>query len=221
MKNRALLKKGRSTFLDREREHRLAEWVKDCASKGDPRTKDELLYTASELSKNVSGKPDLFKGKSPSKFWLTGFLLRHPTVTFRKSQLVTRASANVTAEDILKYHASVKDFLISNNFDKLPPSSFGNCDETGVELNPQPRKVLAAVGSKNVYQVESAKSKESVTVTYTILASGQLLEPQVIFKDSLSCMMDIARACGGKYIFLKKVSTHGAVFFTKCNFPEN
>ena len=77
------------------------------------------------------------------------------------------------------------------------PSRVFNADETGFELNPQPKKVLARRGTKNVYNVESSNPKESITVTYNIRASGEMVPPMLTFKDSTSNLLEIALKMNG------------------------
>lgn len=73
----------------------------------------------------------------------------------------------------------------------------GNADETGIDYNPVPDKVLVKKGSKNVYWVETAKPKERLSIRYTYTASGLMLTPQLILRESISNIVDISYACGG------------------------
>jgi helix-turn-helix, Psq domain len=40
---------GRKTLLDPKTEEKLADWIIECAKRGDPRTKEEVIVAASEL----------------------------------------------------------------------------------------------------------------------------------------------------------------------------
>ena len=107
-------------------------------------------------------------------------MTRHPEVSVRKPQSITCASAIVSREDIINFIENTAKYFEEHNLMHVldDPNAFGNGDETAYEVNAAPRKVLAMKGSKNVYRVESGRSKESFTVFHTILASGIALRPQ-------------------------------------------
>lgn len=199
LKNVNLKKTGRSPKLSGETEEELAEWLIACAEIGDPKTTDELLSAASELAQLSPDDQKHFKNALPSRSWITAFLKRNPKVSFRTPSTVSRASANVSSNDIVNYIQEVHNYLEKKGLLHLrdDPSAWGNSDETGIDLNPLPRAVLAAKGGKNVYRVETAKPKERVSVMYTFVASGEMLTPQLILKESASTIADVAFACGG------------------------
>lgn len=55
-----------------------------------------------------------------------------------------------------------------------------NGDETSFFLNPKTKAVLAARGSRNVYEVEHASSHTNVTVMFSFSADGSTVPPMVI-----------------------------------------
>lgn len=205
---------GRKTVLDAETESLIADWVIQYAEMGDPRTREDLNEAAAELSKlNKDPKQrfDTIDGK-PTKRWTEGFLKRHPQLSLRTPESISRASANVSEQDIRRFFHHFSSWLEKQSFNHLKelPANWINSDETGFPLNPVPSKVLAQKGAKNVYRVEPSKPKERVTVTYTLGADGHCYQPQLIFKKSLSCITDIAFALGGKYFILN------CLFFDFC-----
>ena len=109
-----------------------------------------------------------FKNETPSAKWFKGFLRRNPNISFRTSSTLSKASANVSADDIVNYTVGIRSYL--ERIDKIhlldDPTAWGNSNETGIDLKPVPRTVFAAKGGKNVYCVETAKSKERVSVMY-------------------------------------------------------
>lgn len=193
---------GKSTLLSHEIECEIVQWIKDCAKMGDPRTKEDVLRAAAELSMLSEDESKHFKNVLPSSRWMSGFLKRHPDVSFRTPSSVTRAAANVTKEDIVKFIVDLRHYIEENYPSVLDdPMAWGNSDETNFELNPVPSNVLAKKGAKNVYRVETAKPKENISVLYTFLASGVALNPQLILKkvESERTIQDMAFAAGGKY----------------------
>lgn len=190
--------RGNKPLLDSHSESLIASWLIECAAKGDPRTTDEALAAATEMCK-VSKKS--LKNNLLSKSWFAGFMKRNPNISFRTPQSVTRASGNVSEQDIRRFFTMFHTWLVKMNFLHLTldPSRWLNSDETGFDLNPRPRKVLAAKGAKNVYMVETSKPKERISVMYTFGADGESYRPQLIFKKSLSKIPAIASALCGEY----------------------
>jgi hypothetical protein len=195
-------KPGRTTVLDSEIENKLAEWIILNARMGQPREKNEVTDAARDLSlKNVDplkrfGTAD---GR-PSDKWYKKFLLRHPRISIRTPQSVTRSSANVSEEDIRRFFSKFQSFLEEEGLSHcmLDPSRILNSDEKGFDLNPKPSKVLAERGAQNVFKVESAKPKQRVSVMYTFAANGISYRPQIILKSGLRKTPDVAYALGSK-----------------------
>jgi hypothetical protein len=190
---------GGIPVLSVEKENLLTEWLIKCSEIGDPRTRDELLSAAGNFVDENNQK--IFKNGTPTSSWLQGFMKRNPTVAFRTPSAVSRASANVSPAEIVGFIDGVKTYLEKKNLLHLldNPSAWGNSDETGIDLNPAPTKVLAAKGGRNVYRVETSKPKARVTVLYTFTAHGKMLTPQMIVNESTNTIADIAFACGGEY----------------------
>lgn len=61
-----------------------------------------------------------------------------------------------------------------------PTRSF-NCDETFVLIFPVKKKVLATMGTKDVYFVHKTSAKSGVLVLSTISASGMIFPPIVVY----------------------------------------
>lgn len=190
--------RGNKPLLDSQTESLIASWLIECAEKGDPRTIDEALTAATEMCK-LSKKN--IKNDLLSKNWFVGFMKRNPKISFRTPQAVTRASGNVSEQDIRRFFKMFQTWLVKMDFLHLTtdPSRWLNSDETGFDLNPRPRKVLAGKGAKNVYLVETSKPKERISVMYTFGADGESYRPQLIFKKSLSKIPAIASALCGEY----------------------
>ncbi|CAK1603224.1 unnamed protein product [Parnassius mnemosyne] len=58
-----------------------------------------------------------------------------------------------------------------------------NGDETNILLCPKTGVVFAPKGYKNVYEVNSAPAKTSLTVMFTFCGDGHLTPPMVIFPN--------------------------------------
>lgn len=140
---------------------------------GDPRTKHQLMVAAAECGNLIHSIGNGFKAGVLSLQWVDSFMQRHPTVSFRTPESITRDSANESQNNIINFIENtgeqLKEFL-KENFEPLlrDPTAWGNSDETNFELNPVPSKVLTKKGGKNVYRVESAKPKEKISVMHTL-----------------------------------------------------
>ena len=55
-----------------------------------------------------------------------------------------------------------------------------NCDESGIQLDNTPHKVLAIKGAKHVYS-QSMGTREHITVHACSCANGTMLPPMIIF----------------------------------------
>ncbi|XP_070500748.1 uncharacterized protein [Chironomus tepperi] len=197
--SQAKYKKGVECVLTKDEEKEITEWLIQCSNFGDPRTKDELVTIAAEIRQLRSDTSSpMFRNGKPTAKWVEGFLKRHPQITFRTPESISRAAANVSEQGIRKFFQSLYQFILDNNcLDVLDRSNaWLNIDETSFQFNPPIKRVLAMKGSKNVYKVDSSKAKENLTVTYCFVADGTMRETQIILKNSFSRLQDFAYACG-------------------------
>ena len=170
---------GRKPLLSTTEENIIVNWVLECARKGSPRTRQEVIEAANViLAKNhPDEKQNLGEG------WILRFLGRHKNLSIRTPEKVTSASATVAEQDIRKWFLQIKTYLTEENLlDVLKyPDRLFNADETFVELDPPAKSVVAPKGSCNVYQVEKSAPKEGVTVLFNISASGVMVPPMIVY----------------------------------------
>ena len=198
---------GAKPVISAESERKIADWVIECAKKGDPRTKDDVLRAAIEFDKFENDHPR-FSENGPSKIWFKGFMERHPDVSFRVPEQLGKASAIVCEEDVDRFFGKFYSWLESENLLHLldRADAFINLDETSFELNVIPKRVLAKKGSKTVYNVNNTKQHDNVTVTFSFNAAGEILMPQVIFKTSFTGLQEVcysAGLTGTKFFFVQ------------------
>ena len=91
-------------------------------------------------------------------------LSRDKDVSMRTSESLERA--NVSESNIKNWFDNVEKYLKDDGHLKIlkDPTRIFNADENGFQLYPQPKKVLAKRGAKNIYNVEASNPKEIVTV---------------------------------------------------------
>nr|CAI5854571.1 unnamed protein product [Callosobruchus analis] len=61
------------------------------------------------------------------------------------------------------------------------PSRVFNADESGFQLCPKTKKVLAPRGAKNIYEVDVGQAKASITVLFTFAAAGNITPPMIVY----------------------------------------
>lgn len=193
--------KGASTVLTKEQEDELADWILLHADFGDPRTKQDIVIAAAEISQLDSSNK--FKNGIPSSGWMEGFLNRHPLCRERTPQSISKASAINTKDDfaglwrnIYNYFEKIGQLGLLNN-----PELWWNADETCFEKDKIPKKVIARRGAKRVSRREMGPPKANTTVTYAFSAAGDYVEPLITLKDSNSSVAEIAFALGCKTNF--------------------
>lgn len=88
----------------------------------------------------------------------------------------------MSESDIRGWFAQVASYLEERNLQRIlqDPSRVYNGDETSFFLHPKTKAVLAARGSRNVYEVEHASSHMNITVMFSFAADGSVVPPDVI-----------------------------------------
>ncbi|KAI4466272.1 homeobox-like domain superfamily [Holotrichia oblita] len=172
---------GPNPILSSDEEKILVNWIFENHKRGVPRRKDDVQESVKEfLDQRPRENP--FVNNCPGETWYRAFLRRNPEVTERTSEAVTAASANVSESNIKKWFAEIEDYLTSKGFREIldDPTRVMNADETCFHLCPKNNKVLAPRGARNVYEVEHAFSKATLTVMFTFTASGQVTPPMIV-----------------------------------------
>ncbi|KAG5675309.1 hypothetical protein PVAND_005220 [Polypedilum vanderplanki] len=190
-------KKGAPQIISDESEKKIAAWIVDCAAKGDPRSKAEVLNAAKQFDA-YENKPPRFNKNGPSKKWFKGFMERHDNIVFRKPESIGKASATVCIKDIQNFFEQVLSWLKNNGLEYLLSRSDAiyNLDETCFSLNAHPDRVLAKRGTKSVYTVNAAGVHENITCTFCFSASGETLRTQIIYNKSFSHLNDVCYTAG-------------------------
>ena len=103
------------------------------------------------------------RGPSLSDGWWIKFLQRHPNLRLRSGDSTAgmRMEA-VNADNLRAYYAPLRNIYDEHGFDDHPERVY-NMDETGVQLEPHPPKVIAAKGKKKVRYCTSGQ-KSQITV---------------------------------------------------------
>ncbi len=85
------------------------------------------------------------------------------------------------------------------------PTRSYNCDETLVLISPGKKKVLATMGTKDVYLAHKSSAKSGVSVLAIISASGLILPPFVVYPyERIQPWMDKDKMPPGLQTFITK-----------------
>ena len=140
------------------------------------RTRDQLTIIVKTIL-DQDGRSNPFKDNRPGKFWIKGFMKRHPNLTVRKSQtLGVNRALSCTPLVLDKWFREFKAFLKEHNILDFP-SRIYNCDESGFPLS---ARVGKPVGCRSVNKVTSG-NKQQITTLACYNAAGDIVPPFHVF----------------------------------------
>ena len=96
---------------------------------GVPLSINEMLNLAKTYASSLN-KDRLFPSGTPSYDWLRSFLKRHSTLVLKKSSLLTKKRAGITAEQVNQWFRLLSSVIEDNHLASRPAQIF-NADETG------------------------------------------------------------------------------------------
>ncbi|XP_062559413.1 uncharacterized protein LOC134224151 [Armigeres subalbatus] len=206
-KLQTVFRPGPTTVLTQDEETELEEWVYDMQSRGFPVTKEMLLSNV-KIFLDANPREHKFPQNMPGRTWVKLYLKRHPKMSLRTPEFVTKASATVSLSDIHSWYDKVELFLTKEGFMEIlqDPRRIINGDETSFQLNPKNKTVFALRGSRNVYDVERTSSKLNITTMFSFFASGEAIPPTIIYPyktipkavaDSVPSMWGVAKSDTG------------------------
>ncbi|CAH2019443.1 unnamed protein product [Acanthoscelides obtectus] len=107
---------------------------------------------------------------------------RHPELAVRKAQGMSTARAKgMTRQECTQYFELLGNVLTENNLLNKPQNMF-NLNETGLQLNNNPGKVVVTKGTKMVNCITSAEKGETISVITRVNAEGSFFPPCCVFK---------------------------------------
>lgn len=112
------------------------------------------------------------------KDWMLDFIKRH-NLSARKPQ--STSMNRVVAFDRDKVGRFFELLKSVYEKEKIEPQRIYNLDESGITTVPEPGKILALKGRKQVGRIASGEKGRTVTVVAAISGSGQFVPPAMIF----------------------------------------
>ncbi|XP_031336978.1 tigger transposable element-derived protein 1-like [Photinus pyralis] len=200
---------GPEAQLGIDAENKLSLHIKKLQAVGFAPTQRDVRHLAFNLATSLNKKHTFnTETKTAGKVWFSSFMRRHPELSVRKAQGISKArTEGMNRAEIKNYFTLLTDILTENDLlDK--PACIWNCDEIGVQLNNEPGKVIAAKGSKDVHVVTSAEKGETITVLACCSAEGQFLPPYCIFNGVYAKSQHLKSAPPGTVIKMNKKSAY-------------
>lgn len=148
---------------------------------GQPRSGQDVRAAAWSLSERPENLE--FGVDGPSKGWLFAFLKRHPVLAARQSEILARASACVTKQNIISWFDTWMEYMKEESLLDIfdDPDRVLNMDESGFLLNPKGRLSIVAKGAREVLEV-NIDSKTQMSTSFCLSASGHTFRPCIIYK---------------------------------------
>lgn len=173
---------GPSPILTSTEESVIEDWLITSARKGFPKNKDDVLDSVQKFLID-NPRPNPFTNNRPGIGWWKAFLKRHPKLSIRTSEGVTKASSCVSEKDIRGWFHEIRSYADEKGFIEVlsQPSRVFNADETNFQICLSSGLVIAEKGSKNVYNIEHSNAKESITVLFTFSAAGDVCCPFIVY----------------------------------------
>ncbi|XP_031358597.1 tigger transposable element-derived protein 6-like, partial [Photinus pyralis] len=174
---------GPPSLFGKANEIRLVKHIKAMQATGFPMGRDDVRKLAFNFAEKLGLKHKFNREKGMAGYpWLARFLRDHPELSIRAAEGVSSARARgMNQEEVSKYFALLESILKEHAlFDK--PSAVFNADESGLQLNNKPGKVIVEKGSKAVSTITSGEKGETVTVLACCNAEGTFIPPFCIMK---------------------------------------
>ena len=162
---------GRKPVIPLDIENRLAELAITLSEKGFGITKRQMLARVGTLVRQMGIKTP-FKNGIPGKDWWAGFKRRHPEIVIRKPEKLSTVRSKMLNPTVVgNYLKELKQVT-----EGLAPTSIWNMDETGLNLEHQPSRVIARKGAKSV-PGRVGNSRENITVLPCVNSAGEKMPP--------------------------------------------
>lgn len=158
-----ILKQGRQPLFTSIENEKLLEYINFCVRRGCPRSPQDVREAAFIILQLRLGE----KARKPGEVWLRKFL-KDNNLCIRKSKKLSKSSAVVSKEDIYGWFDRCEEALKSEEiFDiLLDPSRVVNADETFLLFNPSQSKVVAPIGTKNIFDIQGKTHRRNLKSSF-------------------------------------------------------
>ncbi|XP_023230152.1 uncharacterized protein LOC111630299 [Centruroides sculpturatus] len=143
---------------------------------------DEVKDAVQKVMKDMKRK-NSFNDDRPGKKWLKLFLKRHPNIAVKNTEVISKARAAVSKKMIRNWFQELNNYLREEHASDIlqNPSRIFNAYETRMLFCPKTGKLLGPKAYKNFYNISSGQEKQCITVLCNFSASGQSVDPMIVF----------------------------------------
>ena len=168
---------GGQTVFSIDEELIIEQNLLTCADYGMPLCRMDIkLFVKGYLNK-LQREVEKFKNNTPGEDWISSFLARHKTLSYRMCQNIKRSRSELKPSDVREYFAKLKETLKD-----VPSENIMNYDETNLADDPGMKRCVFKRGVKYPERVINF-SKGNISLLFAGTASGELLPPYVVYKS--------------------------------------
>lgn len=169
------------TVFNKEQEEELSQYIKSMEARLFGITGKELRILAFQLAeRNHIENPFNAETGMAGEDWLSGFLKRHPELSFRRPEPTSAARAMAFNKVAVNEFFTLLESVVEEHC--LTPDRIYNVDETGVSTVPKSQsKILSLKGQKQVGCLSSAERGQLVTAEICFNAAGTYVPPMLIY----------------------------------------
>lgn len=135
-------KSGRRKHLNTTEEKELATFLTSCATVGYAHSKQEAI----DIVQDVVRAKGIDVNVSSS--WWKSFLSRHPELTLRSGEKVSRVRLGGASDEAINEYFDLLEKVLEEEELSERPCQIFNLDETGMPLDPLPPKVITKKGQQ-------------------------------------------------------------------------
>ncbi|KAG4061629.1 hypothetical protein PC123_g3454 [Phytophthora cactorum] len=176
-------RRGPPPMLPKSSEDSIRDWILERQVSGHPVGRRDVIRKEQQIAELVCSVP-VVEG------WLWRFMERHPSLSLRKSQSITKARNEVEESDLSVLFSSLAKVIIEN---KMGAARVFNVDETAIETKREHKKVVVTNGSKNVWH-RDIKTQFHLSFVACRSANGYVIPPLFIFPGE-SVSEDVFGTC--------------------------
>ncbi|XP_045765299.1 chaetoglobosin A biosynthesis cluster protein C-like [Maniola jurtina] len=182
-KNKTKLTLGKHPIFGFENEKRLVKHILKLGEAGFPPDRRSIRMLAYQFAEKLKLKHKFdHESQRAGNEWCKSFIERNPELAIRQAEGLSVARAKgLSREEVNNFYELLAKVMIDNGLSDKPERIF-NMDESGIQLNNKPGKVIAKKGAKVVNSVTSAEKGETMTIIACCNAIGNFLPPAVIIK---------------------------------------
>ncbi|XP_052217931.1 uncharacterized protein LOC127835535 [Dreissena polymorpha] len=172
-------KRGKDSLFTLGEEELLVNHIETLTQVGYGLNRAQLNVLAGELAVKLGRRNSNAK---LSNGWYYNFLKRwnHRLKVIKPRALTSTRAAGVTQEHIDNYYCELNAVLEKTNL-KSKPHLIYNLDETGIQPEHRPSKVITGVSSSKT-QAETSPNTGTTTIVACVNAAGTAIPPYYVFK---------------------------------------